>query len=321
MGNNRLTKFLLKIKDRPEFGSFTGFLTFFVIFSILGREFFTLSNLSVIFTVAAELGIICIGVAFLMISGEFDLSVGSLYAFSGIFFMRFAGILPSAYVFLLILAFANFIGFVNGMITTKQRIPSFITTLSMMMLLRGIIYMVTGGRVTTYKGDPLIPSLFSLKFSGALSCFRPSHFWYLAFIIFFTILLFRMPYGNHTLSTGGNLETARMLGINTDRVKTVNFMICSTMAALSGIIAVTRFRMSSPTLGTGTELEAIAAVVIGGTSLFGGSGTIIGSLFGVLLISMVRSGLLLLGAPPYWYTGFVGIILLMATLINVKMRS
>jgi len=191
----------------------------------------------------------------------------------------------------------------------------------MMMMLRGIIYMVTVGRITTYKGDPLIPSLFGLKFSGALSYFRPSHFWYLAFIIFFTILLFRTPYGNHTLSTGGNLETTRMLGVNTDRVKTVNFMICSTMAALSGIIAVTRFRMASPTLGIGTELEAIAAVVIGGTSLFGGSGTIIGSLFGVLLISMVRNGLLLLGAPPYWYTGFVGVILLMATLINVKMRS
>lgn len=312
---------LLKIKNRPEFGSFIGFLTFFVIFSILGRKFFTLSNLSVIFTVAAELGIICTGVGFLMMSGEFDLSVGSLYAFSGIFFMELAGILPSACAFLLILAFANFIGFVNGMITTKQRIPSFITTLSMMMMLRGIIYMVTGGRITAYKGDPLIPSLFGLKFSGALSYFRPSHFWYLAFIIFFTILLFRTPYGNHTLSTGGNLETTRMLGVNTDRVKTVSFMICSTMAALSGIIAVTRFQMASPTLGIGTELEAIAAVVIGGTSLFGGSGTIIGSLFGVLLISMVRNGLLLLGAPPYWYTGFVGVILLIATLINVKMRS
>jgi simple sugar transport system permease protein len=314
-------RILSKLTSRVEFGSFVGFLTFFIIFSIFGEEFFTLGNLSAILTVAAELGIISVGVSFLMISGEFDLSVGSLYAFSGIFFMIFAEALPSVLAFLLVLAISSLVGLVNGIITTKQRIPSFITTLSMMLFLRGVVYMVTGGRITAHKGDIIIPTLFSLKFGGLLSDFRPSHFWYLAFLIFFTILLFHTPYGNRVFATGVNRNAARLLGLDTDKIKTKNFMICSNLATLSGIIAVSRYRMASTTLGIGYELEAIAAVVIGGTSLFGGSGTIIGSFFGVMLISMIRNGLLLIGAPPYWYSGFVGIILLTATLINVRLRS
>lgn len=315
-----INKFFSKLRERPEFGAFIGFLTFFIIFSIFGKQFFTISNLSTILTIAAELGIISIGVTFLIISGEFDLSVGSLYAFSGIFFMIFAQALPSVLAFLLVLAIANLIGFINGIITTKQRIPSFITTLSMMLFLRGVIYMVTGGRITAHKGDLIMPTLLSLKFGGVLSDFRPSHFWYVALVVLFTVLLYHTPYGNHVFATGVNRNAARLLGLNTDKIKTTNFMLCSTMAALSGVIAVSRFRMASTTLGMGTELEAIAAVVIGGTSLYGGSGTIIGSFFGVFLISMIRNGLLLLGAPPYWYSGFVGIILLIATIINVKLR-
>lgn len=315
-----INKFFSKLRERPEFGAFIGFLTFFIIFSIFGKQFFTVSNLSTILTIAAELGIISIGVTFLIISGEFDLSVGSLYAFSGIFFMIFAQALPSVLAFLLVLGIANLIGFINGIITTRQRIPSFITTLSMMLFLRGVIYMVTGGRITAHKGDLIIPTLLSLKFDGILSDFRPSHFWYVALVALFTVLLYHTPYGNHVFATGVNRNAARLLGLNTDKIKTTNFMLCSTMAALSGVIAVSRFRMASTTLGMGTELEAIAAVVIGGTSLYGGSGTIIGSFFGVFLISMIRNGLLLLGAPPYWYSGFVGIILLIATIINVKLR-
>jgi simple sugar transport system permease protein len=315
-----MNRFFLRLKERPEFGSFIGFLVFFIIFSIFGKEFFTVSNLTAILTIAAELGVISLGVTFLIISGEFDLSVGSLYAFAGIFFMAFTKRLPSVFAFLLVLAIANLIGFINGVITTKQRIPSFITTLSMMLFLRGVIYMVTGGRITAHKGDLVISKLLSLKLGGVLSDFRPSHFWYVALVLLFTVLLYHTPYGNHVFATGVNRHAARLLGLNTDKIKTTNFMLCSTMAALSGIIAVSRYQMASPTLGIGTELEAIAAVVIGGTSLYGGSGTVIGSFFGVFLISMIRSGLLLLGAPPYWYSGFVGIILLIATLINVKLR-
>lgn len=273
---------------------------------------------------AAELGITCIGVTILMVSGEFDLSVGSTYAISAFIFVKLASMgVPSLLVFSLTLAFAALIGFANGIITTKTRVPSFITTLGTMMFIRGLIYIATGGATASYQGDLMVPALLSLRLSqdGFLSYLRPSHFWYLAFIILFTILLFRTRYGNHVIATGGDPRTARSMGVEIERVKIINFIICSIMAGLAGIVVASRFLFVSPTIGEGRELEAIAAVVIGGTSLYGGYGTIIGSLLGVLLTAMISSGLLMIGAPPYWYSAFVGVILLLATIINIKMRK
>jgi len=320
---------LSALRKLPEFGALVGFLTFFVIFSAFGKSFFTLSNLSAILTLSAELGILSVAVTLLMVSGEFDLSVSSVYAICALLFIDLgsAGI-PSLFVFVLVLAVAAFIGLANGVLTTVVGVPSFIATLGMMMAVRGIIYIFTGGAAFAYKGDLVIPALLSLRFgetlrlseTDPLAYLRPSHVWFLLFIIVFTVLLFRTRYGNHVIATGGHPETARAMGVKTGRVKTINFMICGVMAGMSGIIIAGRFLMVSPTMGQGLELEAIAAVVIGGTSLRGGHGTIAGTLFGVLLVSMVRGGLLMIGAPPYWYSGIVGLILLFATVINLKMR-
>ncbi|MEM3509345.1 MAG: ABC transporter permease [Nitrososphaerota archaeon] len=257
----------------------------------------------------------------LMISGEFDLSVGSMYAFSA----YLVGVLcnhgvPSLYALILTLAIGGLIGAVNGIITVKFGVPSFITTLGMMLFLRGILYAVTGGSSVSYLGDPFIVTIFGQKFesSSILGYFRPSHFWYFAFLVIFSILLTRTPYGNHVFAVGGKTEAAQAMGVNIKKIKIINFMTCSILASLSGTIVLSRLLIISPVVGQGMELEAIAAAVIGGVSLRGGYGTIFGTIFGTLLISMTRNGLLLAGAPPYWYSAFVGVILLIATLINMK---
>ena len=315
--------FLARMRSRPETGSFLGFIVFFIIFSIFGDHFFTLGNQTSLFTLTAELGIICIGVGFLMISGEFDLSVGSVYALGGIVFMMLAPHMHSLLALLLVMMIAAAIGWINGYITTKHLIPSFIVTLSMMLIIRGLIYMITSGRITSHKGDLFVLTFFSAKMSelpGFLSDFRPSHFWFIGLLILFHYILFNTRYGNHVFATGINKPAAVRMGLNTDWIKTKNFMICSCFAALSGVIAVSRFRMGSPNIGIGLELEVIAAAVIGGISLYGGTGAIIGILFSAFLICMIRNGLLLMGAPPYWYSGFVGVIVLISTIVNIKIQ-
>jgi simple sugar transport system permease protein len=315
--------FLAKLRHRPEAGSFLGFIVIFIMFSIFGDQFFTLGNQTSLFTLTAELGIICIGVGFLMISGEFDLSVGSVYALGGIVFMMLTPHMHSLLALAIVLLIAASIGWFNGYITTKHLIPSFLVTLSMMLIIRGLIYMITAGKITTHKGDLVVRTLFSEKMSGLpeiLSDFRPSHLWFIGLLIIFHYILFNTRYGNHVFATGVNKPAAVRMGLNTDWIKTKNFMICSCFAALSGVIAVSRFRMGSPTIGLGMELEVIAAAVIGGVSLYGGTGAIIGIFFSAYLICMIRNGLLLMGAPPYWYSGFVGVIVLISTILNIKLQ-
>ncbi len=258
-----------------------------------------------------------IGVAFLMIAGEFDLSVSSVYAFSGFLFVTLANKYNSPLAFVITLAIAAFIGFCNGIITLRARIPSFIATLGMMLLLRGSLLAVTGGESVSYSSDAIMPTILT-RFIGF--GFRPSHIWFLALTLIFSIILTNTRYGNWVFATGGNREVARAMGVNTNKVKVTNFMLSALMASLSGCIVISRFKLANASFGTGMELEAIASAVIGGTFLTGGYGTIIGVFFGALLMGMMRTGLVMIGAPAYWYQAFVGAILIIAATINLKLR-
>ena len=307
-----------KIRKWPELGVVSAFLITFVIFSILAApRFFTVRNLTGVFTIVSELGIIAIGVAFLMIAGEFDLSAGAVYAISGLLFVTLANHINSPLALIIALAAAATIGLLNGIITIRTRIPSFITTLGMMMLLRGTMLVATGGRTVSYRGDAIVPTMLSRLMDHGL---RPSHFWFIALAVLFAFILARTRYGNWVFATGGNKEVARARGVNINRVKIVNFMISALLAGFAGIIVLTRFRLANVAFGTGMELEAIAAVVIGGTFLAGGYGTIIGAFVGAFLMGMMRNGLILSGAPAFWYQAFVGAILILAAAINLRLR-
>jgi len=308
---------LSRIRRWPEFGVILAFSTIFMVFSLLAPKFVTLRNLTGIFTIVSELGIITIGVAFLMIAGEFDLSVSSVYALSGFLFVTLANSFNSVLALIITLVAAACIGFLNGTITLRAGIPSFITTLGTMMFLRGIMLAVTGGRSVVYNGDLIVPTMLT-RFIGR--GFRPSHIWFLALALFFSLILTRTRYGNWVFATGGKKEVARAMGVNVNKVKVVNFMISSVMAGLAGCIVINRFGVANASFGMGMELEAIASAVIGGTFLMGGYGTIIGAFFGAFLMGMMRTGLVMVGAPAYWYQAFVGAILVIAATINIKLR-
>jgi len=314
--NRKQTLIFSQVRRKPEFGVIIAFLILLAIFSIFSSKFLTLRNITGILTIVSELGIMSIGVAFLMIAGEFDLSVSSVYAFSGFLFITLANKYNSPLAFVITLAIAAFIGFCNGIITLRARIPSFIETLGMQLLLRGSLLAVTGGESVSYSSDSIMPTILTRYIGFG---FRPSHIWFLALTVIFSIILTNTRYGNWVFATGGNREVARAMGVNTNKVKVTNFMLSALMASLSGCIVISRFTLANASFGMKMELEAIAAAVIGGTFTSGGYGTIIGVFFGAFLMGMMRTGLVMIGAPAYWYQAFIGLILIMAATINLKL--
>ncbi|MEM1875116.1 MAG: ABC transporter permease, partial [Candidatus Hadarchaeales archaeon] len=279
--------FLVNLFQRcPGFEALAGLFVLFVVFSFTATRFLTLESLAGIVTVASELGIVACGVTILMIGGEFDLSVGSVFGFSAMVFASLSNVgVPIGIGFLIALSVALFIGFINGLITVRFRIPSFITTLGTMMLWRGILLAWTGGFGIRYWGKSSFLNVLNGQFWGD---FRASALWFILLAAFLSFILTRTPFGNFVYATGGNKEAARLLGIPVDRVKVFNFILVAVLSGLAGCIQFARFASVDPLRGQGMELEAIAATVVGGTLMSGGQGSLVGTLFGVLLIGMVR---------------------------------
>ncbi len=302
-----------------ELGVIISIVGMAIVFSYLNPKFASFSALSSMVSQAAELGIIAIGISFLIIAGEFDLSVGSVFAASSILavWLLNAGI-PFVLAFLAALGLAAIVGLVNALITIKGGIPSFITTLGMMWFIRGILLAITKGfpvRLEVNVPELAVlsaPIIFDLRISGL---------WFLILAAIFHFILTSTPYGNWVQAVGGAPETARALGIDVAKVKTINFMLSSVMAALAGLIAMSRFKVVEPVAGMGLELEAIASSVIGGCSLAGGVGTVAGASLGAFLIGEIRVGLIMAGAPAYWYIGFVGVLLIIAGIINLRLSK
>ncbi|MBW2059900.1 MAG: ABC transporter permease, partial [Deltaproteobacteria bacterium] len=286
-----------------EFGAIIGFVVVFLVFSLISRQFLTARTFAAILTVTAELGILTVGIAFLMISGEFDLSVGSVLAVAAmtLALLLNQGIYPLV-AFLICLVLGCLMGLVNGVITLRADIPSFITTLGMMMVWRGVLLAVSGGFVIRFEGHSAFVDALAQRFAGG---FRTSALWLAGIVVVFEIVLSGTRYGNWVYATGGSKGVARAMGVNTGRVKLVNFALSGLLAAVAGCITFGRFKLVDPTLGMGIELEAIAAAVIGGALLTGGYGSIFGAFLGAFLVGMVRTGLILAGAPAYWYRAFI----------------
>lgn len=307
---------LLRIK---EFGAIVGVIVFLVLFSFLSNRFLTAENVFNTLTMAAELGIISIGVAMLIISGEFDLSVGSVFAVAPMTFATMVNAKYNPYLSLIVsLMVCAGIGLVNGTVTLKTGIPSFITTLGMMMFWRGILLAITGGFPIILSRRVDMLQYLGGRVHGGL---RYSAIWFVVLAFVFWVVLEKTRFGNWVFATGGNLGAARALGIATTRVKLVNFIFSSVLAGFAGLTTFARFKLVDPTFGQELELEAIASAVMGGTLLTGGYGSVVGASVGAFMISMVRNGLVLAGAPAYWYRAFIGVILIVAAVINARIRK
>lgn len=290
-----------------------------VVFTILSPNFLTLESVTSMFTLSAELGIVAIGASFLMISGEFDLSVGSVFALATFMFTKMAdnGLMPVVAFILTMLAVA-FMGWMNGIVTVGLRIPSFITTLGTMMLWRGILLYATGGFPIVYEANRAFLEVLGGKIILML---RVSAVWFILFGIVFSVILKRTRYGNWNFATGGNPEFARIAGVPSTRVKIINFTLCSILAGFAGVANLARFGMAQPTLGEGSELEAIAAAVVGGNLLTGGYGSIVGTFIGAIILGIIRTGLVMIGVTPFLYTALTGIVIIIAVVINESIRN
>jgi len=289
------------------------------IFSLSNSQFLSQENLFVMLKTMPELGLIAVGMTLLIIAGEFDLSVGSTFALAP-FIMAYltetTGVNP-VLAFFVGIASGVAIGFLNGIITTKIGIPSFITTLGTMMAFRGVVLLASAGFPEAYNRQRPIAKFFTTDISG----FPVQFFWFVGAAIVVWVILENHRFGNWTYVTGGNRSASVAMGIPVDRVKIINFMIVGGLAALAGAIQVFRMGSAYSNAGSGLELSAIAAVVIGGTMLSGGAGTVVGTVMGTIILFTVENILILSRAPAFWFRFFVGVIVIVAVTAHILFQG
>lgn len=315
--------------NRPELGAVTGAILVWILFAILAgdRGFLSIRGAATYLEVAAQVGIVGSAVALLMIAGEFDLSVGSMVGAAGMIVAIGIGELGWP-VWLSILAaftFALFVGFINGYIVVKTRLPSFIVTLGTLFILRGVTIGVTrtmtgrtqvGGLNDVTEGDPI-----AALFTAQIGPFDVAILWWLALAAAATWVLMRTSFGNWIFGSGGSAVAARNVGVPVARVKIALFMTTAAAAALLAVIQVLGAGSGDVLRGEQKEFEAIITAVIGGTLLTGGYGSAIGAVFGALTLGITRQGLFFAGISSDWYLAFLGLLLLSAVLVNNWVRS
>lgn len=307
--------FIVVLFQRKEISVATILVGTITFFYSIQPVFLSPSNVDVLLRITPELGIVALGITLLMIGGEFDLSVGSVFGFIPMFTILLIenGVHPIlAIVSGLLLAAA--VGLVHGVVTVKTGIPSFITTLGGLLIWRGVSLAVTGG-LPKYM---TMPEEIAFLFTGKIAPFTHMQMvWFFALAGFFYYILERTKFGNWIYATGGKKEVARAMGVNTDHVKIILFILSSLMAGLGGIIQSMRLGQALPNQGDGLEFDAIAVAVIGGTSLFGGSGTLIGTVIAEYLSRIIENGLIIIRAPSYYFRLYIGLVIIIAVTVNV----
>ena len=303
-----------RILSRPEFGPFVLLVVMVFVFWQINPAFLSSRNIGNMLAFTVELGLIALAMTLLMTSGEFDLSVGSLFGFCPVLMWTLynTGATSIEVGFVLALGTAAAIGLCSGLFVTRLRIPSFLVTLGMLLVVRGSALVVTSGfpQRTWDAADLLLAEVLVGNFSvGGLRVYM-SLFWFVAAALLLGYLLTQTKMGNWLQAAGGNAEAARARGVAVERTKVKLFVLSAVMAGFAGIISSIRTAAANPNSGTGYELEVIAMVVIGGTALTGGRGTIIGTVLGVFILRLMRNGIVLIGVPGLAYNIFIGAIIL-----------
>ena len=275
--------------------------------------FLSAGNISNLLAFTPELGMMTLGMTLLMTAGEFDLSVGSVFGFAPIVMWTLYNthIVPLEIGFLVAILSAVIIGLANGWFVTYLKIPSFLVTLGMLLVVRGIaLYVTDGFPQRTWTADsPFMKILVGEFVIGDLR-FYASLLWFILFAIILGYILTESKAGNWIQAAGGNPEAARARGVRVTQTKVALFVLTAVISAYAGITSSIRVSAANPNSGTQYELEVIAMVVIGGTALSGGRGTIIGTVLGVLILRTMRNGIVLIGVPGLAYNIFIGGIIL-----------
>jgi ribose transport system permease protein len=280
------------------------------VFSILNKRFLSFTNLGVIGRQSAMVAVLGFGMTFVITAGQIDLSVGSLVGLTGMMstlsLIWGFGLIGASLIGLLT---GVTIGFINGVITAKARIPSFLVTLGMLGIARGISLTLTGTR-TVVVYNKTFPFIWG---AGDILGIPISLLWVLFFLVICVVLYNYTIFGNHVKATGGNLTAAKFSGVNTDLVVIRVFIISGFLAGVAGLLMAARLAAGRPEVGIGMELDAIAAVILGGTTLlYGGRGSIVNTLVGALLMGVIANGLIILGVGSSIQMIVKGIIIIAA---------
>lgn len=300
--------FLMKYK------SLVGLIILCLIVSIIAPRFLTLGNITNVLTQVSVNAIIALGMTFVILTGGIDLSVGSIVAISGAVaaYMVKGNVNVLAAVAVAVIIGAA-IGYLNGFIVARGKIQAFIATLATMTIFRGVTYVFTGGNPISGLGNSFM-IIGNKKLAGLP---LPVIFMILVFIIAAYVIT-QTRFGRYVYAIGGNEDSARLSGISTNKIKNLVYMISGITAAISGVIVTSRIGSASPNSGSGFELDAIAAVVLGGTSLAGGEGQILGTIIGAVIIGVLNNALNLLNVSPFYQSIVKGAVILLAVLVDKK---
>ncbi len=302
-----------------KLGPLAGLFAIVLVVSIMEPDFLTLNNLFNILRQVSINALIAFGMTFVILTGGIDLSVGSILALSSAFVAGLMTDGTSALIAVLAgLIVGAVMGALNGMVISLGKVAPFIATLATMTIFRGLTLVYTDGKPIT-----------GLSQGGWFELFGRGYFWIfpvpvLTMLLAFAVLYFilkKTTFGRYTYAIGGNEEAAKLMGIQVNKVKIMIYSLSGLMAALAGIILTSRLNSAQPTAGTSYELDAIAAVVLGGTSLSGGRGWIVGTLIGALIIGTLNNGLNLLGVSSFFQLVVKGLVILFAVLADRKQAA
>jgi ribose transport system permease protein len=301
----------LQFKDMiRRYGILFGLIGLITGFSILSERFFTISNMLIVMRQTSIVAFLAVGMSFVIIGAGIDLSVGSVLAFSG---AVGAGVMQNGGIFFGILAglaLGTALGAFNGIVITKLKIPAFIATLAMMAIARGGTLVYTDGRPITG-----LPSSFAFLGRGYIGNVPFPIILMLIIFILAYIILKLTRFGRYVYATGGNINAARASGIKVDNVIISTFAISGFLSGLTGMVLASRLNSAQPTAGMGYELDAIAAVVLGGTNLFGGEGELWGTLVGAFIMGILNNGLNMLNVSSFYQQVVKGIVILIAVTV------
>lgn len=297
-----------------KLGPFIALVLVSVGLAVLSPDFLTVANLLNVMRQVSINALIAFGMTLVILLGGIDLSVGSILALSsvGIATLIQSGVSPMLATLLGVIG-GGVMGLLNGLVVSKGKVAPFIATLASMTILRGLALVVSGGSpITGFNSD-----LFSMLGGGYVAGLVPIPVvWMLIMFGLFAFLLKKTVFGRHVYATGGNEEAARLSGVKVDQIKLWVYTVSGAMSAMAGVVLTSRLNSAQPTAGSGYELDAIAAVVLGGTSLTGGRGWIFGTLMGALLIGVLNNGLNLLGVSSFYQQVIKGVVILLAVLID-----
>lgn len=301
-----------------EVGVIAALVLLTAFFYALEPAFMSPRNLRAILNVVSFVGIIAIGQTVLLVAGEFDLSVGSVAGLSAVVAAKLmtALALPVPIAILGGLGVGMALGLVNGLIVVRLGIPAFIQTLGVLFVGQGLIQVVTNG----YPVYPLPESITAIGRANLGFGLGWSFAFFIVAVIIADFILRKTVVGRNMYATGGNKEVARLVGINTARYKIAAFVTVGGLAAVAGMFVMADMSTATTTIGSGWELVVIAGVVVGGVSLFGGAGSVIGGVIGILLLKVVQSGLVIIGISSNWQQIAVGVIMVLAVGLDILRR-